>query len=317
MKHNKVILENAVCNNTGDAAIMLAAVKILKAALGEDIRIDIFDSDPESSRQLYPDHHIYPLLGDRLFILRLGATRFKRVVSRLKNYASWFAVWAVKNNVPILPHLLLDQGTAQDLKRYHEADLIMTTGGTYLVEHYDFSNRILQFRLDQYLAKPLIFFTQSLGPYQKQSNIQSLKPIMEKSLLILLRDEKSHGHLDVVLSNNKSHCHVVADSVFALAEIEKIQGIIDGTYALSQDIKKVAISVREWPHFKTCSKEDGMARYKAAIAALVTKLVRERGMDITFLSTCQGLPNYRYDDSQVAQEIYDGLPTGIQKKCHG
>src|SRR5262249_44298517 len=39
-----------------------------------------------------------------------------------------------------------------------------------------------------------------------------------------------------------------------------------------------------------------------------------RGAEVTFISTCQGIPEYRYDDSKVAEEIVRSLPETVQKK---
>jgi colanic acid/amylovoran biosynthesis protein len=45
----------------------------------------------------------------------------------------------------------------------------------------------------------------------------------------------------------------------------------------------------------------------------VTALVRERGAEVVFLSTCQGVPEYLYDDSQVADRIRQGLDLDVQR----
>lgn len=44
-----VVVENTVCLNTGDAAILLAIKKILEAVYGDGIQIHVFDSNPEPS----------------------------------------------------------------------------------------------------------------------------------------------------------------------------------------------------------------------------------------------------------------------------
>ncbi|TGT34774.1 polysaccharide pyruvyl transferase family protein, partial [Mesorhizobium sp. M4B.F.Ca.ET.169.01.1.1] len=108
------------------------------------------------------------------------------------------------------------------LEAYASADLVVTTGGTYLVENYDLEKRLNQFRIDATLGKDPIFFTQSLGPFKKSYNRQELGPIFDRAPLILLRDERSRNHiLDLVKDPGK--CHVVADSVFALADTDRIK----------------------------------------------------------------------------------------------
>jgi colanic acid/amylovoran biosynthesis protein len=73
------------------------------------------------------------------------------------------------------------------------------------------------------------------------------------------------------------------------------------------------ISVRHWPYFKSIDTKAGMLRYRESIAAAVTGLVRDHGFDVTFMSTCQGVAEYWFDDSKVASEIKDMLESHIQE----
>jgi|SRR3954454_3656673 colanic acid/amylovoran biosynthesis protein len=54
---------------------------------------------------------------------------------------------------------------ADALRCYQDAHLVITTGGTYLVENYPPIARLRQFKIDHLLGKSPIFFTQSLGPF--------------------------------------------------------------------------------------------------------------------------------------------------------
>jgi colanic acid/amylovoran biosynthesis protein len=50
------------------------------------------------------------------------------------------------------------------------------------------------------------------------------------------------------------------------------------------------------------------------VAAAATHLVREHGARVRFLSTCQGRPKYRYDDSAVALDIVALLPDDVRAR---
>ncbi|MBX7120202.1 MAG: polysaccharide pyruvyl transferase family protein, partial [Gemmatimonadaceae bacterium] len=69
------------------------------------------------------------------------------------------------------------------------------------------------------------------------------------------------------------------------------------------------ISVRRWSHFKPGAGGDAGARYRRAVADAARALVRD-GCAVTFLSTCQGVPEYWTDDSQFAQALVDELLPG-------
>ncbi|MGT2465468.1 polysaccharide pyruvyl transferase family protein [Mesorhizobium atlanticum] len=182
---------------------------------------------------------------------------------------------------------------------------MVTTGGTYLVENYDLEKRLNQFRIDAILGKDPIFFTQSLGPFKKSYNRQELGPIFDRAPLILLRDERSRNHiLDLVKDPGK--CHVVADAVFALADTDRIKKHLGSAPAQTG---RVAISVRHWSFVS--DGEDGMRRYLDLIREIATILVRDHAKEVTFVSTCQGVPEYAHDDAKTARAIVAELDPEI------
>jgi colanic acid/amylovoran biosynthesis protein len=182
----------------------------------------------------------------------------------------------------------------------------VTTGGTYLVENYNLKKRIFQFRIDSLLRKAPIFFTQSLGPFNNGYNRTYLKRIFDESPLILLRDEKSRGYISNMV-NDRNKCHVVADAVFALADSARIDGLL-AAETPPAPTGRVGISVRNWSYVK--DGEGGMRRYIEAVRRLVVSLA-EQGRKVTFLSTCQGVPEYAHDDSKTAAKIVEGLDPSV------
>ena len=48
------------------------------------------------------------------------------------------------------------------------------------------------------------------------------------------------------------------------------------------------------------------------IAAAVIALVEQHAVEVTFVSTCQGVAEYRFDDSIVANRIVERLPEAIR-----
>ncbi|MGH7477465.1 MAG: polysaccharide pyruvyl transferase family protein, partial [Longimicrobiales bacterium] len=64
---------------------------------------------------------------------------------------------------------------------------------------------------------------------------------------------------------------------------------------------RVAVSVREWRHFRSHG-ERKLARYRAAVADAVRALVAQ-GAEVTFVSTCQGVDAYWTDDARFARGL--------------
>src|SRR5690606_22599367 len=54
------------------------------------------------------------------------------------------------------------------------------------------------------------------------------------------------------------------------------------------------------------------ASFERAVGQLVEHLVRVRGAAVDFLSTCQGIPEYRFNDAAVALRIAATLPDDVQ-----
>src|SRR5882724_10530380 len=73
----KIVVENTVCLNTGDAAILLAIRHILKAVVGDAPHFFVFDSQPEVAVRLYPkkdypDLEFHKLLSESMFRYSYG-----------------------------------------------------------------------------------------------------------------------------------------------------------------------------------------------------------------------------------------------------
>ncbi len=289
-----IILENTICGNAGDGSIMLAAEKILKEACGQDVEVLIFDHDAKTSQDLYLEQTFHQMQSKKL----LSGSTFSNFKLRL-------ALSCAKRNFWAGATLFGGSVLAKTLKQYKGAAMVVTTGGGYLNENFNLNYRIRQFQVDTYLGKPPIFFTQSLGPFRKLENRNGLKTALNASPLILLRDEPSKSYLNGLVDRMEK-CHVVSESAFALAEVARIESLIRQSDPLKME--RIAISVRDWPYFKSRSNKQGREIYRQAIASLVQKLIRDYEVEVTFISTCQGLDHFKYDDSKVAVEICKLLP---------
>jgi colanic acid/amylovoran biosynthesis protein len=287
----KILITNIVTLDPGDAAILYATIDVLRDAFGADTQFVVYDNHGDAAARYYPELQFRKLL---YFARESQGMRFK------------LGCWAIKHNVPLLPQLLLNDTERQDLLEYKNADLIVSSGGTYLVENYSLEPRIFDYQLSLYFDKALVFFTQSLGPFAKPSNRKALTSIFDKSIAILVRDERSlHNVAD--LGASRSKIHVAADAAFVLSDSEALES---AKMPLTQPVEnlKVAISVREWKYFKSVDTAQGMKQYIDALRSVTRHLVEKHNAEITYLSTCQGMPEYWTDDAKLAQQIVDGLP---------
>ena len=303
----KILITNIVTLNAGDAAILYAMIDVLRAAFaGNDIQFIVYDKHGNAPSRYYPELEFRKLL----YLSREADNRGSDLLRRFSEIRFKLGLWSIKHNAPLLPHIFLTETERRDVLEYKTADLIVSSGGTYLVENYSLEARIFDYRLSLALGRPLVFFTQSLGPFANESNRRSLLPIFNNALLILLRDEQSRRNL-IDLGVKNQHVHRAADAAFALSDSAALAAAKLPTKTVNYPLR-IAISVREWRHFKTVDAQAGMERYCKAVQALTRHLVDEHEAQITFISSCQGMPEYWTDDSTLARSIVNGLKDDIR-----
>lgn len=296
-----VVITNTAALNTGDAAILIATVDILRQTVDPNLDVTVHDQQPDEVRPYYPDFEFHPLLFDQI-----GAGGRKRaVLALLLAAALWHSPFRRACRRALPPQL------GATLDRFAAADLIVSAGGTYLVPHYRILPKLLDLLVAIALRRPFVLFTQSLGPFLHVRRGWLLRAVLRRARVVLVRDKRSYHHLTEfgVPAERIAAC---ADAAFALAP-EDVDRRAAGV--APQELRQVAISVRDWPHF-TQDREEGMAVYHAAVAALVQHVVERYRADVTFLSTCQGVGAYWTDDSSVAETIVTCLPKEIRRSVH-
>ncbi|MCE9650960.1 MAG: polysaccharide pyruvyl transferase family protein [Parvibaculum sp.] len=306
MKHNRiehVLITNAIALNGGDAAILTATVEILRQSFGENLNVVVHDMAATASGRYHPeftfrnDIHSEVAAWSRGRVKPALAAVAVLVVARLMRFAPGSVL------TKLLPPPL--RATLDD---YANADIVVSSGGTYLVPHYSLVSKLLDFLMTMAFGKPLVLFTQSLGPFKPIRHRRLLRYLLRRAALILVRDERSRDHLDE-LGVPRSRVRLCADAAFALARAD----LPERTFPPARERWRIAISVRDWPHFEAGARQDGMERYFSAMTTLVCALTERWGAEVTFLSTCQGTPEYWTDDSRTAEEIFSRLPEQVRE----
>lgn len=290
----RIHLLGVVSLNGGDSAILDAQVQVLQRRW-PDVRITVHERDVKAAARYAPRHRFVPFLGEQVehppgALSFRGARRLRRTTALLRASLARQAPWLRL----LLPSVLRD------------VDLAVYTGGTSLTENYSLAEKLWELELLRRAGIPYAFFPQSAGPFNDATNRALLAPVLAGAALVMLRDRRSLSHV-LDAGALPGRCVVVPDVVFALARV-------DSTVAQGSDERpeRVAVSVREWPYFTTCSPAEGRARTITAFRQLVSTLVRERGAQVTFVSTCQGRPEYTHDDSVFAREIVTGLDDNVR-----
>jgi colanic acid/amylovoran biosynthesis protein len=299
-----VLITNCVALNGGDAAILYAVIDRLRAALGPDLGITVVDDQPEDVSRRYPELSTTPRL-DTTIRRAPSVPILGRVVTEIERARVLAGAWCIGRRMSWLSRLWLSSAQRSALGVFRRSTAVVSTGGTYLVERYPIAGRLLELEAALAMGKPLVLFTQSLGPFTEPRNQRLVRKVASGARLVLLRDERSRQEL-TKLGVPAERLHVVADVAFALFAEHRRH---------TSGRLRVAVSVRSWP-YGAGDVEATNDRYRSAIVALVESLVRSRDAEVTFLSTCQGAPEYWTDDSSVAVAIAEQVDPALQASVH-
>ena len=308
----RVLVTTIVALNPGDAAILQGTKILVERAFGKDVRMAAADRRADAARRLYPWMRFVaspfggasrgPIgrwiarLGYEHRLVRLDPPRLRLVARLVQFRLGWLArLWATRE-------------TIRAVREYLDADLILASGGTYLVPAYSLDAPLQDYEFSLWLNKPLGFMPQSMGPFAGITLEERFRTVFQNARFVFVRDRQSSDHLEQ-LGIRKDRVHILPDAAFALMRRSPKFG-----HAHPSDSLRVAISVREWRHFAARSAQDGMAAYFRALATVVEWLVRDVGAKVTFLSSCQGIPEYWTDDSRVATEVASELDAEVASK---
>lgn len=298
----RVAVTNAVLSNTGDAAIYQSIVESISDKLRTDLDVIVFDSDARTSQKLYPEWRIFQQLA---VSPPRRVARVRNVLQKLRHkFVSRLATPSSFDKILALP-LIRKLDFARSYAALRSVDIVVSSGGTYLVDHYNFLARVLELEVADRLHKPVVLWTQSLGPFDSDRAIRQIRRIAPVTNAVYFRDARSAEAWDE-RTDVAVRSRTVPDSVFALEAP-------DHSVVRAQR-KRALISVRKWSRgvdsasFSSSGYEDGM---REAVA-----LLSDAGYACDALSTCQGVPSYSYDDSEEAGRIFTGLPVVINRDFH-
>ena len=302
---------NTLALNSGDAAILEGEVLLFQRLFGPATQIHVYGKQSEVAGRYYPHLPFRAELYSQ--VLQPSKSAFlERVFARLQRTHEhpivlrfYAAAWLYGRSYRSLAKLLLPAKQFKALEEYASADLIVSSGGTYLVEHYDLDSKVFDLMTAVLLRKPLVLYTQSLGPFTRTRHRENLRAVFQHAVAVLLRDELSRKHVRQ-LNVPDGNLLVTADAAFALADPQRWRASVRAGERL-----QVAVSVREWAHFQKMPATEGHARYADVMCGVITHLVRRHRAQIVFLSTCQGIPEYWADDSRLAVKLTAALPADV------
>ena len=285
--------------NGGDAAIAEGQFVALRDRW-PDVRFSLSDFQRDAAAKYLPDLTFEWTLWEACRRAGDGSVRRRKVFGlarrRMRAAAAMLTRGVPAALLPLLPH------ERRALAPLWGSDVVAYTGGTTLTENYRLEPKVFDLEIAKVLGKPVALFQQSAGPFTTEGSRRTVGPVLAAADLVLLRDERSLRHvLDV--GARPETCHVLPDIAFALVR--------EASPRPGGERPRVAVSLRDWKYFADKDPETGMREYLGAVDRAVSAVVRH-GCDVVFVSTCQGRPEYAYDDSAVALRLVEQLAPDVR-----
>jgi len=304
----KVVVTTIVSLNPGDAAILLGTVRLLREAFGPELEVTTLDQNAHAASRLYSwmhfDNTLFTSARRSFLALRIERLGYGHALRRFEARRLRVGSTLVGKRFTWLARLILSGTEINTIRTYLEADLVLASGGTYLVPAYGLDRPLHEYEFVLELGKPLGFMPQSMGPFTGTPYIDRFRKVFENSEFVAVRDERSKKHLlDIGISSSK--IVQVPDAAFALARSSGDDSQIE------RNARGVGISVRELGAFGGVRSDEVETAYFKEIRETVTWLVREAQLHVVFISSCQGIPQYWTNDAAVADRIVRQLPADV------
>jgi polysaccharide pyruvyl transferase WcaK-like protein len=207
-------------------------------------------------------------------------------------------------DAPIEPAMETDDGIETVERFYRRADLVISTPGGFLHEHYDITAALRGFQLALDLNTPLVLFAQSMGPFTTPALRRQVADVLQRAALVAVRDSLSLHHLaDCGVQGD--HVVRVPDAVFLWRRLARSLYV-----AKSGPPRRAALCFRRWPSGDREAFRDTVKKARHLVEHLRAEGIEE----FLFVSTCQGVPAY-IDDSELAERMVEGLAAPLRDRC--
>jgi len=197
--------------------------------------------------------------------------------------------------LPIIVNVfqLFDSSLKKSIRSLKRSDIIISCGGNQLHSNLGFSFLRNLFPLiygKLILKKPVMIFSQSVGPINGQLNRYILKFLLDRVDYITLREKYSNRYLHDVLGIQNKNTLVTADATFMLELNPKNLQV--------RHNQKIGITVRQWFFFQG----NFYNHYIKVVASFIDYLNKVHDIDVILysFSSVSGLE----DDLIACKDVY-------------
>ncbi|HYT45237.1 MAG TPA: polysaccharide pyruvyl transferase family protein [Methylomirabilota bacterium] len=296
----KILLTHAYTKeNKGDAAIVSVLLRQLNTAFpGSNITISIYDDDAK-----YKSFEGYKVISNSMY---LSLYRFQSLLFKLLYtfyIESSLLLWALLYRFfGRSITFVLSKSTCNIAHEYLASDLFVPVGGGYLRakkgirENINILLSLNPIIIGILLKKPIILYTQSIGPFATAFQGWITRIVLNKTQLILMREDHTIKTLKTIgVKANLVTRTTDAGFLFDSDKEFRLSDLIKNAETLKSKTL-VGITVRKW------LKQEGQDNFEKAIALFVDRITKEKHISILFIPQVTSTV-HNDDDRNVANRI--------------
>jgi len=285
---NVLLLGSPAAGSLGGPSLLSSTCQVLREAI-PDASFTLLTMSPRSPEQ--ED-------ATRRYGVELGHGTPRELAAAFPLLLLWWALRKTGINLPSLLKAPLPQ-------QYRDSDIVIDMRGISFSDFFPgWRGHVLhamQLLAGVLLGKPVVKFTQDMGPFQERSNRWVARFCLDRLSLVLARGAETRRYL--VELGVKRPVLVRPDTAFILqsASDEVVGEIVKRDALEVRPLIGIAPSQQVWSRLK--GEGDASAdRYVAMLAALADALVEEQGATAVLIPNEVG-GGRRYDDLYVARKV--------------
>jgi colanic acid/amylovoran biosynthesis protein len=297
----KILVTNAYApENKGDAAILSVLLTQLKKAFPSSaITISIFN---ETARESSFDG--YPLVPNLMYVIlfyfKNTLLKFVFTIYLILSSLLWAFVYRFSqlNLIFLIPKI-----AREELNKILESNLIVPIGGGYLRTkqgHSGLANLYLTLHpiiLALILKKPVVMYSQSIGPFENNFDKFLTKTVLNQTRLIMVREDKSIKTLDGMGVKKEIVLRTVdAGFIFDSNSHIKLENLVKKKIHQKTDLM-IGVTVRKW------LSSNKQAAFEKSVAEFIDQLIsRNPKVAVVFIPQVSSTL-HADDDRTVASNI--------------
>ena len=288
----KILVTNTNCSwNRGSAAQVISTSEILKTYI-PDVSFTLISYCPElDTRQSTKYNYNLKVVG------YFSETPCKRLVFLYHKFSALFrcVLYTIQHKIGLSANSLLNE---KYLREYIDSDVIINLSGDSYSDGKggNAAWNSLEVLIGILLKKPIVFFSQSIGPFKKLT-MPLAKFCLNKANLIIVREEITKNYLEEI--GIKSPIYLTADCAFILepAHYERVENILRKE---NISIKRRLIGISA-----NVMLDDKENKYANSMAQLIDYAIEKLNAQVIFVPHVLSMgAGGRIDDRVMGEKIY-------------